>query len=321
MGFLGVGGDEAVEKHIPEYSQMPIEKKFLSPHRKHPLIVFFLNWIETWDQKQKRNEKQQTTNIVPSNKTLLQRYNFTLFEKHTAWPLNITHVQKHNGAPALLRERTMYIFYSTLAVDDGHILWFIWKLLFYRRHSIVRKSQQPSTITGLYLNSDYILPYSTPCFASTLASEISNLIQVIAPFFFETIHPSNQKSSKLTRTRTLHCQDHTRSNRESQQKIKEQICNDSTPIIKIILIFRFSQVENLADSAPDEGRASYQACKTIADTYMTMSGPWAEMFSSQLQSENQSANYWHNTVLAHHQGLWHVFSSTFISCGWIARKE
>lgn len=40
-----------------------------------------------------------------------------------------------------------------------------------------------------------------------------------------------------------------------------------------------NQIETLPEETTDEDKASYQACTTIADTYMAMSGNWAGIFS------------------------------------------
>lgn len=59
--------------------------------------------------------------------------------------------------------------------------------------------------------------------------------------------------------------------------------------------------------------ASYEACSTIVDSDIKMTGRWAGIFSSELQPEDADSNYWHNAVLAHHEQDWYCFTSSFNS--------
>lgn len=44
-----------------------------------------------------------------------------------------------------------------------------------------------------------------------------------------------------------------------------------------------------------------------------MTGSWAGIVSSKLQSENANSNYWHNAVLVHHEQDWYCFSSVIVN--------
>lgn len=82
-------------------------------------------------------------------------------------------------------------------------------------------------------------------------------------------------------------------------------------MIEVILISRCSSVESHPPRTLPHNVASYKACLTIVDSYIKMTGHWASIFSSKLQSEDANSNYWHNAVLVHHESDWYCFTSSF----------